>query len=63
MRQLPPDSATARSTAGDAAGWDVQAYLLADVIDLLAAGNWQRSGAKRGKPKPMKRPRPPGPQQ
>lgn len=59
VRQLPPDSATARAAEGDAAGWGVGEHLLANVIDLLAAGNWQRSGSKRNKPKPMKRPQPP----
>lgn len=59
VRQFPPDSATARAMDGDAAGWGASEHLLATVIDQLAAANWQRSGKKSGKPKPMKRPRPP----
>jgi hypothetical protein len=44
----------------EGAGWDVDSYLLANVADLLAAGNWQRgnAGAKTPseKPRPMYRP-------
>lgn len=39
--------------------WTVSDFHLANVVDLLAAANWQRSedGAKgRNKPKPVKRP-------
>lgn len=59
VRQLPPDSATGRAVDGDAAGWGVSEHLIANAVDLLAGANWQRSGTKRNKPKPLKRPRPP----
>lgn len=61
VRQLPPESATARAMGGDAADWDTRAHLLASVVDQLAVANWQRSGKKSGKPKPIKRPSPPDP--
>ena len=37
--------------------WATMEYMLANVVDLLNAGNWQRSGDKRARrPKPMPRP-------
>lgn len=39
--------------------WDLDAHLLASVVDLLAGANWQRTGKRSGKPKPLKRPKPP----
>jgi hypothetical protein len=39
--------------------WSVDSYLLAQVVDLLAAANWQRSadGSKgTNRPKPLPRP-------
>jgi hypothetical protein len=36
--------------------WDTVEHLLAAVVDLLAAGNWQRGGGKGPKPKPVPRP-------
>lgn len=37
--------------------WGGVEYMLANVVDLLAAANWQRGGDKRiKKPKPIKRP-------
>lgn len=39
------------------APWGVSDYMMANVIDLLNAGNWQRGGNKSApKPKPMQRP-------
>lgn len=39
------------------APWDASSYMLANVVDLLNAGNWQRGGDKnRPRPKPMPRP-------
>lgn len=39
------------------APWGVADYMMANVIDLLNAGNWQRGGNKSApKPKPIKRP-------
>lgn len=37
--------------------WATTEYMLANVVDLLAAGNWQRGGDKSArKPRPMPRP-------
>lgn len=36
--------------------WQADTYLLATLADLLASGNWQRSGGKGARPKPAKRP-------
>ena len=39
------------------APWAATEYMLANVVDLLNAGNWQRGGDRRvRKPKPMPRP-------
>ena len=46
-----------RAVLGDRAEWDHQAQLLAHVIDLLAAANWQRAGGKEhDRPEPYPRP-------
>lgn len=47
----------------EGANWTVTDYLLAEIIDLLAAGNWQRgnAGAKSPSPKPQPMWRPPPP--
>lgn len=37
--------------------WDTNSYLLANLADLLAGGNWQRGGGKGARPKPLKRPK------
>lgn len=54
------ESALWRELDADGEGlWDVDTYLLANVVDLLNFANWQRSedGSKgRNKPKPIKRP-------
>lgn len=42
----------------DIEDWSVDTYLLAHLADLLAAANWQRSGAKGQRPKPVARPKP-----
>jgi hypothetical protein len=41
---------------GDRVDWSVTDYLLARVAHLLAGANWQRSGGKGPKPKPVKLP-------
>lgn len=41
---------------GAAAAWTPAEYLLANVVDLLAAANWQRGGGKGKKPKRVRRP-------
>ncbi|EFL01078.1 conserved hypothetical protein [Streptomyces sp. SPB78] len=43
IRHLPRDSATVRATEGEAAEWSVTDYLLAAVVDHLAAANWMFS--------------------
>lgn len=56
---LPRDSATilAVHPREEVEVWDVQAHLLASVVDLLAGANWQRTGKRTGRPKPIKRPK------
>lgn len=49
-------SALARSVHGDKAAWSTSEHLLAAAVDALNAANWQRSGRKGGKPKPVPRP-------
>lgn len=57
---LPRDSATMLAVLPreEIELWDLQAHLLATVVDLLAGANWQRTGKRSGKPKPIKRPKP-----
>ncbi|MDP5314045.1 hypothetical protein P8A21_23825 [Streptomyces poriferorum] len=43
IKHLPRDSATIRDTDGEAADWTVTDYLLAAVVDHLAAANWMFS--------------------
>ncbi|WP_299532170.1 hypothetical protein [uncultured Streptomyces sp.] len=43
IKHLPRDSATIRDTDGEAAEWGVTDYLLAAVVDHLAAANWMFS--------------------
>lgn len=57
VKHSPRTSALARTLLGEAAGWGVEAHLLATAVDALAAGNWQRSG-KKGAPRPKPVPRP-----
>ncbi len=49
-------SALQQSISGFRA-WNVEAQLLAEVVDTLAIGNWQRAGKKTApRPKPLPRP-------
>jgi hypothetical protein len=41
---------------GDSVDWSVGDYLLARIAHLAAGANWQRSGGKGPKPKPIKVP-------
>lgn len=41
---------------GERVDWRVDSYLLARIAHLLAGANWQRSGGKGQKPKPIKTP-------
>lgn len=55
--QLPREAATTLSVHGDVVRWGAVEHLLASVVDLLAAGNWQRGGKKHApRPKPVRRP-------
>lgn len=40
----------------DVAEWTLAVQMLASLIDISAAGNWQRGGGKGAKPRPVKRP-------
>lgn len=54
-----PRSAIARALDPEGALWADPAmanFLLAAVVDHLAAANWQRSGGKGSRPKPVPRP-------
>ncbi|MBJ8342775.1 hypothetical protein JGU71_28185 [Antrihabitans sp. YC3-6] len=56
IKHLPKTSALRQLRFPDD-GWNLQAHLLAIVIDLLAGANWQRGGDKHAsRPKPMPRP-------
>ncbi|WPM94340.1 tail assembly chaperone [Arthrobacter phage Cupello] len=60
VRQAPATSALARAVTPELAAWasgQVLADLAANMVDLLAAGNWQRQGKKSApRPKRVKRP-------
>jgi hypothetical protein len=52
----PPGSAFQRARHGEYATWTAETHLLAVIADALRIGNWQRTGSKRGRPKPIPRP-------
>lgn len=53
----PPGGALHRAIDPEAAQWDPSTYLIAQVVDLLNAGNWQRAGNKHLRhPDPVWRP-------
>lgn len=62
IRCLPPESALAAELPESSARpdrrprWGHVEYLLADVVDVLLAANWQRGGGKSQRPKPYPRP-------
>jgi hypothetical protein len=56
LRQLPPESATARATLGAAMEWTATEYLLASIVDAERAAMWQRSGGRGRRPAPIERP-------
>ena len=58
---LPRDSATllAVHPLEEIELWDLNTHLLATTVDLLAGANWQRTGKRSGRPRPIKRPKPP----
>jgi hypothetical protein len=47
MRANPPQA----SESPDTRMWPLEAQLLGQIIDLLAAANWQRGGGKGSRPK------------
>lgn len=54
---LPRESATMFARVGEGSLWGPAENMLAAAVDLLAAGNWQRSGNKNAaRPKPWPRP-------
>jgi hypothetical protein len=55
IRYLPPESSL-RAERDEGAGWSLSDHLLASAVDALRGGNWQRSGGKGSKPKPIPRP-------
>lgn len=45
-----------RKLRGPMAAWNVEALLLRQVLLAVQGGNWQRSGGKGNKPKPIELP-------
>lgn len=56
LRGLPRDSLTVAALQGAPYAWGDQEHLLATLIDLTAAGVWQRGGGKGPRPRPVVRP-------
>lgn len=57
IEHLPPDAATVLAVSGPIAEWSTTEYLLAQIFDALAIGNWQRGqGKDADRPKPFPRP-------
>lgn len=55
INHLPPESATVAALHGPQ--WTRMEHLLASVVDVLQAANWQRQGRKGApRPKPIRRP-------
>ena len=55
---LPDSSAYYASRQGGPPhrGWTVDRHAAVSIVELLAAGNYQRGGGKGPKPKPIRRP-------
>ncbi|MDI3330128.1 MAG: hypothetical protein QJR09_05245 [Micrococcus sp.] len=60
ITRAPAGSAIHRSVDPEAAAWasgEINAWLFAAAVDLLAHGNWQRQGKRNArKPEPVPRP-------
>lgn len=56
IKHLPADSAFGRAVLGGAATVTMDTHLLAHISYLLAGGNWQRSGGRGRRPKPIELP-------
>lgn len=57
MRHVQSDPLSALATELHGPRWSIEAQLMAEVYDVLAAANWQRAGRKSA-PKPKRLPRP-----
>lgn len=55
MRQLPPESRLIREHVGHPV-WSQSEHLLAGIFDVVQWANFQRSGNKGERPKPIPRP-------
>lgn len=55
---LPRESAVYATAVpvSEAERWGVEGHMMAKIIDLLAAANWQRSGGNGPRPKRVERP-------
>jgi hypothetical protein len=53
---LPRESATAREVGGADLEWGLAEQLMAGMFDALQVANWQRTGNRRNRPKPIPRP-------
>lgn len=57
LTHLPRESATMQAVLGPVAMWGHEHHLLADIVDVLQAANWQRIGKRSApRPKPVSRP-------
>ncbi len=56
VAHLPRESATARAVGGPEVQWSDLEHLIAHVVDLLAAANWQRGNGKGPRPRLCPRP-------
>lgn len=56
IRQLGPASRFVRAAGGEKTQWSTSEYLLAMIADSINLGNWQRTGKRQNKPKPVPRP-------
>jgi hypothetical protein len=53
IHQLPASSRLQRKLRGPIVDWSVDALLLRQVLFAVQGANWQRSGGKGPKPKPV----------
>ncbi|MFM8155508.1 MAG: hypothetical protein ACKOAF_05465 [Actinomycetes bacterium] len=56
VRNCKRDSALARAVHGESVHWSNTDHLLASLLDLTAAANWQRGGGKGQRPNRIPRP-------
>lgn len=54
--RLPRESRFVAAVGGPSHEWSTSEYLLAQILDLTAGGNYQRGGGKGRRPKPVPRP-------